>query len=160
MRNFKDEQKDFLDNNKVIVNTILEQLKIIDEKNIKPGDYCAFGIEFILNGFNINSDFYTLADYISEFNENVYNHRIDLINHWDTYLYFAPTDYKGLIFDFSYLRNNKVITYNGLTNYFTSNEVIREFTIEDFLKEYGIKKFFSCSHYKVHWDNFGFSWNN
>ncbi len=91
--------------------------------------------------------------------EDAREHTFELVNHWDSHLFFNPSDFHGFIFDFSYLREGKILCYEGLATNF-KHEVIREYDILTFLQFYGAKKFYSCTHYSVQWPSLGFYWNN
>ena len=145
---FNKEKKLFFKNNNI--DLLIEMLGKLDNNNIKIGDYCGFGAEFVLNG---------IKDLIEDPYDNESKHKFNLINDWDSFLFFISSDFRGLIFDFSYIRDGKILAYNGLTTKFT-HDVVKEFTLDEFLMEYGMKKLYSCSHYRVSWPSLGFSWNN
>ena len=142
------EKELFFKNNNI--DLLIEMLKKLDNNNIKIGDYCGFGTEFVLN---------CIKDLIEDQYDNTCKHYFNLINDWDSFLFFNPSDFRGLIFDFSHIREGNILAYNGLTTKFT-HDVVKEFTFNEFLIEYGMKKLYSCSHYHVHWPSLGFCWNN
>ena len=143
-----EEKELFFKNNNI--DLLIEILGKLDNNNIKIGDYCGFGAEFVLN---------CIKDFIEDRYDNARKHYFNLINEWDSFLFFIPSDFRGLIFDFGHIREGKILAYNGLTTKFT-HDVIKEFTLDDFLIDYGIKKLYSCSHYRVNWPSLGFCWNN
>lgn len=148
--------------NFAICEKLIYQLKTIENNGfLKPGDYNAFGCEFILNGMNIGTHDYSLTEVIEErFKYNAYSHSFNLVNNWDTFLFFSPKDFRGLIFDFGNLYSDgKVICYNGL-NGPKNLEKVNEYNIDQFLNEYGLSKFYSISHWNVHWEKLGVNWNN
>jgi len=141
---------------------LISQLKAIERHGVtKPGDYYAFGCEIILNGMNVGSDDYNLSELIeNRYDYYTKDHYFPLVNHWDTYLFFSPNDFRGLIFDFGSLYSDgKVICYNGLCG--TKNlEKVTEYTIDEFLNEYGLSQLFSISHWNVNWKKLGIKWNS
>ena len=161
MKSFSDICKDFFTTNNC--DKLVNQLQIIDKSNVKViDDYAAFGCEFILNGMNTNNDYYGLAEMIETYYgyDNVMSHCFNLINNWDTFLFYSPSDFRGLVFDFSNLYSDgKVICYDGLNGPNNLNKVT-EYTIEDFINEYGLSKLYSISHYNVNWKKIGVNWNN
>lgn len=161
MKNFSDIVKDFFATNNC--NNLIYQLKIIENHGfVKPGDYHAFGCEFVLNGMNTGDDYFSLSELIAKHYHDYYinNHYLPLVNNWDTFLFYSPNDYRGLIFDFSYLySDDKVICYDGL-NGPKNLKKVTEYTIEDFLNEYGLSQLFSISHWNVNWKKLGVKWNN
>ena len=158
MEQFDEEKKEFL-KGLVYKDELIRQLKVLDAVSAKCGDMCAYGCEFILNGTDTHNNYWNVGDFIDDEYEKVRFHAFELKNHWDTFLYYNPSDFKGLVFDFSRLNDGKVIAYDGLSKPFSYNAV-REFTVEDFLREYGMKKLLSVTHYNVTWKELGYSWNN
>ena len=159
MGKFEEDKKKFLEEF-VYKDELIKQLKMLDVASVKHGDMWAFGCEFILNGIDAHSGYWDVDDFISDEHDNVYKHGFELKGCWDTYLYYSPSDFRGLVFDFSHLIDgSKVIAYDGLSKPFSYNAV-REFTVEDFLREYGMKKLLSVTHYNVTWKELGYSWNN
>lgn len=154
---FNEEKELFFKNNNI--DLLIELLERIEQAGAEIGDYAAFGAEFVLNGIETGSEWYNARDFIEDRYENVREHGFNLYHEWDSFLFYNPSDFRGLIFDFSYIRDGKIIAYNGLTKNFT-HEVVKEFTIDEFMMEYGMKRFFSCTHYRVQWPSLGFSWNN
>lgn len=142
------EKELFFKNNNI--DLLIEMLKKLDNNNIKIGDYCGFGAEFVLN---------CIKDFIEDQYDNARKHYFNLINDWASFLFFNPSDFRGLIFDFGNIREGRILAYNGLATKFT-HDVVKEFTLDDFLIDYGMKKLYSCSHYHVHWPSLGFCWNN
>lgn len=150
---------------------LIQQLVNLDDYSLKYGDYYGYGCEFLISG--INPKFYDAEEVwnVGEFIEdeyeklskkpNINGHYIPLYHHWDTFLFYSPTDFRGLIFDFSRLEDkNKILAYDGLSQPLT-HEIVREFTPEEFLNEYGLSKLFSITHYRAYWSQLGnFSWNN
>ena len=136
--------------------TLVKQLKILDNYGIDTiYDYIAFGCEFILNG--LNSENIELIEDYYEYN-NVINHYFKLVNSWDTFLFYSPSDFRGLIFDFSYLYSDrKIISYDGLHGP-NNLEKVKEFTVDEFLNEYGLKKLYSTTHWVVKWAKLGINW--
>lgn len=161
MKSFKDICKDFFATNNC--DNLINQLKLIEKHDfIKPGDYCGFGCEFILNGMNSDNDYFSVSELLAEHYHEYYiiNHYLPLINNWDTFLFYSPLDFRGLVFDFSYLHSDgKVICYDGL-NGPNNLEKVTEYTIEEFLKDYGLSMLYSISHWKVNWKRIGVNWNN
>ena len=161
MKSFSDICKDFFTTNNC--DKLVNQLQIIDKNNVKGiDDYAAFGCEFILNGMNTNNDYYGLAEMIETYYgyDNVMSHCFNLINNWDTFLFYSPSDFRGLVFDSSELYSDgKIICYDGLNGHENLKKVT-EYTIEDFLNEYGLSKLYSISHYNVNWKKIGVNWNN
>lgn len=142
------EKELFFKNNNI--DLLIEMLKKLDNNNIKIGDYCGFGAEFVLN---------CIKDFIEDQYDNARKHYFNLINDWASFLFFNPSDFRGLIFDFGNIREGRILAYNGLTTKFI-HDVVKEFTLDEFLMEYGMKKLYSCSHYRVNWPSLGFCWNN
>ena len=161
MKSFSDICNDFFTTNNC--DKLVNQLQIIDKINVKGiDDYAAIGCEFVLNGMNTNNDYYGLAEMIETYYgyDNVMSHCFNLINNWDTFLFYSPSDFRGLVFDFSNLYSDgKVICYDGLNGPNNLNKVT-EYTIEDFINEYGLSKLYSISHYNVNWKKIGVNWNN
>lgn len=161
MKSFSDICNDFFTTNNC--DKLVNQLQIIDKSNVKGiDDYAAIGCEFILNGMNTNNDYYGLAEMIETYYgyDNVMSHCFNLINNWDTFLFYSPSDFRGLVFDFSELYSDgKIICYDGLNGHENLKKVT-EYTIEDFLNEYGLSKLYSISHYNVNWKKIGVNWNN
>ena len=161
MKSFSEICKDFFTTNNC--DKLVNQLQIIDKSNVKGiDDYTAFGCEFILNGINTNNDYYSLAEMIETYYgyDKVMGHCFNLINNWDTFLFYSPSDFRGLVFDFSNLYSDgKIICYDGLNGHENLKKVT-EYTIEDFLNEYGLTKLYSISHYNVNWRKIGVNWNN
>ena len=161
MKSFSDICKDFFTTNNCdkLVNQ-LQTLDTIGDETI--GDYYAVGCEIILNGMNTGNKYFNLAEMMeSYFNyDNVMRHWFNFINDWDTFLFYSPLDFRGLIFDFSSLYSEgKVICYDGL-NGPKNLKKITEYTIEEFLTEYGLSRLYSISHWNVNWKNIGVNWNN
>lgn len=154
MKSFSDICNDFFTTNNC--DKLVNQLQIIDKSNVKfINDYAAFGCEFILNGMNTNNDYYCLAEMIETYYgyDNVMSHCFNLINNWDTFLFYSASDFRG--FDFSNLYSDgKIICYDGLNGHENLKKVT-EYTIEDFLNEYGLTKLYSISHYNVNWKKIG-----
>ena len=161
MKSFSDICNDFFTTNNC--DKLVNQLQIIDKTNVKGiDDYAAIGCEFVLNGMNTNNDYYGLAEMIETYYgyDNVMSHCFNLINNWDTFLFYSPSDFRGLVFDFSNLYSDgKIICYDGLNGHENLKKVT-EYTIEDFLNEYGLSKLYSISHYNVNWKKIGVNWNN
>ena len=161
MKSFSDICNDFFSTNNC--NVLLCQLQTLDTIGHETiGDYYAAGCEFILNGMNTGNDYFSLAEMIETRYEydNVMSHCFNLINNWDTFLFYSPLDFRGLIFDFSSLYSEgKVICYDGL-NGPKNLKKVTEYTIEEFLAEYGLSKMYSISHWNVNWKNIGVNWNN
>ena len=159
MEKFEEEKKRFLEEF-AYKDELIKQLKTLDASSVRYGDMCAFGCEFILNGVDTHSKYWSVSDFISDEYDNVYNHGFKLNGGWDTLLYYSPSDFRGLVFDFSHMIDgNKIIAYDGLSKPFSYN-VVREFSAEDFLRDYGMKKLLSVRHYNVTWQGLGYSWNN
>ena len=161
MKSFSDICKDFFTTNNCdkLVNQ-LQTLDTIGDETI--GDYYAVGCEIILNGMNTGNKYFNLAEMMeSYFNyDNVMRHWFNFINDWDTFLFYSPLDFRGLIFDFSSLYSDgKVICYDGLNGHKNLKKVT-EYTIEEFLNEYGLSRLYSISHWNVNWKNLGVNWNN
>jgi hypothetical protein len=160
MKSFSEISKEFFATNNC--DKLISQLKLIEKYgNTKPGDHYAFGCEIILNGMNIGTNDYSLSELIeSYYDYYTKDHYIPFVNNWDTFLFFSPDDFRGLIFDFSYFYSDgKVICYNGL-NGFKNLEKVNEYTIDEFLNEYGLSRLFSISHWNVNWKKLGVKWNN
>ena len=161
MKSFSDICKDFFATNNC--DKLVNQLQLIDRSMTKEvADYTAIGCEFILNGMNTDNDYFSLAEMIETHYEydNVMSHCFNLINNWDTFLFYSPLDFRGLIFDFSSLYSEgKVICYDGL-NGPKNLKKVTEYTIEEFLAEYGLSRMYSISHWNVNWKNIGVNWNN
>ena len=160
MKSFSDICKDFFTTNNCdkLVNQ-LQTLDTIGDETI--GDYYAVGCEIILNGMNTGNKYFNLAEMMeSYFNyDNVMRHWFNFINDWDTFLFYSPLDFRGLIFDFSSLYSEgKVICYDGL-NGPKNLKKVNEYTIEEFLNEYGLSRLYSISHWNVNWKNLGVNWN-
>lgn len=113
-------------------------------------DYTGYGCEFVLNSLTQSE-----VEQISY--PQITNHLFDY--KFEVFLFYCPDDIRGLIFDFSYIKDGKILCYNGITNN-VSHEVVKEFTINEFLDNYGLRKLYSCTHYLVKWNTIGFSWNN
>lgn len=128
------------------------QLKNLDTANFGMinHDYCGYGCEFILNNLTQSE-----VEQISY--PQISNHLFDY--KFETFLFYSPSDIRGLVFDFSWLNEGKVICYNGITRDFT-HEIVTEFTIKDFLEVYGFQKFYSCQHYHVKWNKIIYEWRN
>ena len=161
MKSFSDICKDFFATNNCdkLVNQ-LQTLDTICRETI--GDYYAVGCEIILNGMNTGNKYFNLAEMMeSYFNyDNVMRHWFNFINDWDTFLFYSPLDFRGLIFDFSSLYSEgKVICYDGL-NGSKNLKKVTEYTIEEFLNEYGLSRMYSISHWNVNWKRIGINWNN
>ena len=161
MKSFSDICKDFFSTN--YCNVLLCQLQTLDTIGHETiGDYYAAGCEIILNGMNTGNKYFNLAEMMeSYFNyDNVIRHWFNFINDWDTFLFYSPLDFRGLIFDFSSLYSEgKVICYDGL-NGPNNLKKVNEYTIEEFLAEYGLSRMYSISHWNVNWKNIGVNWNN
>ena len=161
MKSFSDICKDFFSTNNC--NVLLCQLQTLDTIGHETiGDYYAAGCEIILNGMNTGNKYFNLAEMMeSYFNyDNVIRHWFNFINDWDTFLFYSPLDFRGLIFDFSSLYSEgKVICYDGL-NGPNNLKKVNEYTIEEFLAEYGLSRMYSISHWNVNWKNIGVNWNN
>ena len=161
MKSFSDICKDFFATNNC--NDLLGQLQTLDTIwHETIGDYYAAGCEIILNGMNTGNKYFNLAEMMeSYFNyDNVMRHRFNFINDWDTFLFYSPLDFRGLIFDFSSLYSDgKVICYDGL-NGPKNLKKVKEYAIEEFLNEYGLSRLYSISHWNVNWKNIGVNWNN
>ena len=161
MKSFSDICKDFFSTNNC--NVLLCQLQTLDTIGHETiGDYYAAGCEIILNGMNTGNKYFNLAEMMeSYFNyDNVMRHWFNFINDWDTFLFYSPHDFRGLIFDFSSLYSEgKVICYDGL-NGPKNLKKVTEYTIEEFLNEYGVSRLYSISHWNVNWKNLGVNWNN
>ena len=161
MKSFSDICKDFFAANNC--NDLLGQLQTLDTIGHETiGDYYAVGCEIILNGMNTGNKYFNLAEMMeSYFNyDNVMRHWFNFINDWDTFLFYSPLDFRGLIFDFSSLYSEgKVICYDGLNGHKNLKKVT-EYTIEEFLNEYGLSRLYSISHWNVNWKNLGVNWNN
>lgn len=161
MKSFSGICNDFFTTNNC--DKLVNYLQFIDKNNAKGiDDYAAIGCEFVLNGMNTNNDYYSLAEMIETYYgyDNVMSHCFNLINNWDTFLFYSPSDFRGLVFDFSELYSDgKIICYDGLNGPNNLNKVT-EYTIEDFLNEYGLSKLYSISHYNVNWKKIGVNWNN
>lgn len=160
MKSFSEICKEFFSSNNC--ENLIYQLKTIENNGIsKPGDYNALGCEFILNGMNIGTNDFSLTELIDEYyHYDCYSHSFSLVNNWDTFLFFSPNDFRGLIFDFGYLYSEgKIICYNGL-NGPKNLEKVSEYTINEFLNEYGLSRLYSISHWRVHWKKLGVDWNN
>ena len=160
MKSFSEISNEFFTNNNC--DTLIYQLKTIENNGFtKPGDHYAFGCEIVLNGMNIGANDYSLSELIEDrYDYYTMSHYLPLVNNWDTFLFFSPNDFRGLIFDFSSLYSDgKVICYNGL--YGIKNlEKVTEYTIDEFLNEYGLSQMFSISHWNVNWKKLGINWNN
>ena len=161
MKSFSDICKDFFSTNNC--NVLLCQLQTLDTIGHETiGDYYAAGCEIILNGMNTGNKYFNLAEMMeSYFNyDNVMRHWFNFINDWDTFLFYSPHDFRGLIFDFSSLYSEgKIICYDGL-NGPKNLKKVTEYTIEEFLNEYGLSRLYSISHWNVNWKNLGVNWNN
>ena len=161
MKSFSDICNDFFSTNNC--NVLLCQLQTLDTIGHETiGDYYAAGCEIILNGMNTGNKYFNLAEMMeSYFNyDNVIRHWFNFINDWDTFLFYSPLDFRGLIFDFSSLYSEgKVICYDGL-NGPNNLKKVNEYTIEEFLAEYGLSRMYSISHWNVNWKNIGVNWNN
>ena len=161
MKSFSDICKDFFATNNC--DKLINQLQTLDTIGSETiGDYCAVGCEIILNGMNTDNKYFNLAEMIeSYFNyDNAMRHWFNFINDWDTFLFYSPLDFRGLIFDFSSLYSEgKVICYDGL-NGPKNLKKVTEYTIEEFLNEYGLSRLYSISHWNVNWKNLGVNWNN
>ena len=160
MKSFSEISNEFFASNNC--ENLIHQLKTIENNGFsRVGDYNAFGCEIVLNGMNTGNDCFSLADLIeSRYDYYTMSHYLPLVNNWDTFLFFSPKDFRGLIFDFSYLySDSKIICYNGL-NGPKNLEKVTEYTIEEFLNEYGLLRLFSVSHWNVNWKKLGVNWNN
>ena len=161
MKSFSDICKDFFSTNNC--NVLLCQLQTLDTIGRETiGDYYAIGCEIILNGMNTGNKYFNLSEMMeSYFNyDNVMRHWFNFINDWDTFLFYSPHDFRGLIFDFSSLYSEgNVICYDGL-NGPKNLKKVNEYTIEEFLNEYGLSRLYSISHWNVNWKNLGVNWNN
>lgn len=161
MKSFSDICKDFFSTNNC--DKLVNQLQTLDTIGRETiGDYYAIGCEIILNGMNTGNKYFNLCEMIeSYFNyDNVMRHWFNFINDWDTFLFYSPLDFRGLIFDFSSLYSEgKVICYDGL-NGPKNLKKVTEYTIEEFLNEYGLSRLYSISHWNVNWKNLGVNWNN
>lgn len=107
-------------------------------------NYTAISCEFILNGMNTSNDYFSIVEMIETHYEyyNVMSHCFNLINNWDTFLFYSPLDFRGLIFDFSSLYSDSKDGLNGPKNL----KKVTEYTIEEFLTEYGLSRMYSISH--------------
>ena len=121
-------------------------------------DYTAISCEFILNGMNTSNDYFSIVEMIETQYEydNVMIHCFNLINNWDTFLFYSPLDFRGLIFNFSSLYSDSKDGLNGPKNL----KKVTEYTIEEFLTKYGLSRMYSISHWNVNWKNIGVNWNN
>ena len=152
MKSFSEISKEFFKNHNC--DKLINQLKTIEEHGCsKPGDHYAFGCEIVLNGMNIGTNDFSLSELIED-------HYLPLVNNWDTFLFFSPNDFRGLIFDFGHLYSDgKVICANGLMGP-KNLERTTEYTVDEFLNEYGLSEMFSISHWNVNWKKLGVNWNN
>jgi len=160
MKSFSEFAKEFCSANNC--DTLIYQLKTVENCGFKkPGDYYGFGCEFILNGMNTGSDYFSLGEILEEhYDYYANNHYLPLVNNWDTFIFYSPTDFRGLLFDFSELYSDgKVICYDGL-NGPKNIKKVTEYTIEEFLNEYGLSRLYSVSHWNVNWKKLGVNWNN
>ena len=160
MKSFSEISKEFFENHNC--DKLINQLKTIEEHGCsKPGDYYAFGCEFVLNGMNIGTNDFSLSELIEDhYDYYIKDHYLSLVNNWDTFLFFSPNDFRGLIFDFSHLYSDgKVICSNGLMG-LKNLEKVTEYTVDEFLNEYGLSQLFSISHWNVNWKKLGMKWNN
>ena len=161
MKSFSDICKDFFSTNNC--NDLLGQLQTLDKIGRETiGDYYAVGCEIILSGMNTGNEYFNLAEMMESYfdYDNVMRHWFNFINDWDTFLFYSPSDYRGLIFDFSNLyENGKIICYNGL-NGPKNLEKVTEYTIDQFLSDYGLSTFYSISPWNVNWKRIGINWNN
>lgn len=160
MKSFSEISNEFFTDNNC--ENLINQLKTIEEHGItKPGDHHAYGCEIILNGMNIGSERYNLSTLIEDrYDYYTMDHYLPLVNNWDTFLFFSPNDFRGLIFDFSSLYSDgKIICYDGLCGVKNLKKVT-EYTIDEFLNEYGLSQLFSISHWNVNWKKLGIKWNN
>ena len=150
MEKFEEEKKKFLEEF-AYKDELIKQLKTLDASSVRYGDMCAFGCEFILNGVDTRSEYWSVSDFISDEYDTVSNHGFKLPGGWNAFLHYSPSDFRGLVFDFSHLTDgSKVIAYDGLSKLFSYN-VVREFSVEGFVREYGMKKLVSGTHYNVTW---------
>ena len=160
MKSFSEISKEFFKANNC--DNLVLQLKTIENNGFsRVGDYNAFGCEFVLNGMNTGDDYFSLAELIEDrYDYNGFSHVFALVNNWDTFLFYSPNDFRGLIFDFGNLYSDgKIICYNGL-NGPKNLEKVNEYNIDQFLNEYGLSRFYSISHWNVHWEKLGVNWNN
>ena len=159
MKSFSEFCTEFFSNNDC--EKLIYQMKTIENNGItRPGDYYAMGCEFIFNGMNTGSDYFGLGELLEEHGYNGISHYFPFLNNWDTFIFYCPTDFRGLLFDFSELySDDKIICYNGL-NGPKNPEKVSEYTIDEFLNEYGLSQLFSVSHWNVNWEKLGVNWNN
>lgn len=160
MKSFSEISKEFFKSHNC--KNLVNQLRLIENNGFsRPGDYYAFGCEFVLNGMNTGSECFNLGEILGELDNHNYSaHYFELRNKWDTFLFYSPNDFRGLIFDFSSLYSDeKIICYNGLMGPKNLNK-FTEYTIDEFLNEYGLSRLYSISHWNVNWKNLGVNWNN
>lgn len=93
---------------------------------------------------NTSNDYFSIAEMIETQYEydNVMSHCFNLINNWDTFLFYSPLDFRGLIFDFSSLYSDNKDGLNDPKNL----KKVTEYTIEEFLTKYGLSRMYSISH--------------
>lgn len=128
--------------------TITERIDTIFVPNFKQyeshGDYNFWGFEAVINFCN---------EYKNTDNKLLFS----LPEGFDTFLYYAPTDFKMALIDFSYINDNKIYLLNGVDY---NNDLIDILTVDDFLSQYGNKIIRSVTHWKVYWKQFNIGWDN
>ena len=76
---FTEEKELFFKNNNI--DLLIEMLEKLDKSNIKIGDYCGFGAEFVLNGIETGSNWYNIEDFIEDRYDNARKHYFNLVNY-------------------------------------------------------------------------------
>ena len=109
------------------------------------GDYNCWGFESIMN---LRKDY-------DGFIGNHY-----LPEGFETWLYYAPSDYRMVLIDFSNIDKGMIDLRDGSIWHAKDRDIIQTLTIDEFLDYYGSKIIMSVGHWKVKWIKYGVGWDN
>lgn len=130
---------------------ILERINLEFIPNYKDysnhKDYNCWGFEAIMN---LHKE---CEDYI--------NYKQHIMPHgFETWLYYAPSDYRMVLIDFSNVNKGIINLLDGTYYGDNNRKVIKFLSLDEFLSEYGMKIIYSVGHWKVKWKNYGMGWDN
>lgn len=132
-----------------MIMTLTERIETEFIPNFKTyhnhADYNCWGFEAVMN----------LIDY---------DGFIDRHNHlpkgFETWLYYAPLDYRMVLIDFSNVDKGTIDLRDGSDWHAKDREVVQTMTIDEFLNYYGNKIIMSVGHWKVNWRKYNVGWDN
>lgn len=110
-------------------------------------EYVCHGYEMIMNFYPYYTDFIPSDDLLLK----------DYLN----YLYYSPEDTQMVLYDFSYVGNQKVVLIlDGSIQYpIGHRKELKRLNIQEFLENHGNKMMISITHYRVSWGIYG-HWEN